>query len=199
MSTCGKCYSTDPKFGKIVARATPKRSFSSESVTSPSEEYKEIFIAEVKAGKILKLTFIVVGKLKEHFLLEGVAEYLKRLKKFASVEVREISEQRTVEEEGQKLLSLVPPNSWLCLLDVAGKELDSETFAKKIAALALDGVSSLTFAIGGAFGVSEELRQAADFRLSLSQMTFTHQMARLVLAEQIYRAFKINRNEPYHW
>ena len=147
----------------------------------------------------MKITLVVVGKLKEKFLVAGVEEYLRRLKKFAAVEVREVSEQRTVAEEGQKLLSLVPPNSWLCVLDVSGVELTSEAFAKKIAALALDGVSNLTFAIGGAFGVSEELRRASDFRLSLSQMTFTHQMARLILAEQIYRAFKINRNEPYHW
>lgn len=147
----------------------------------------------------MRITLIVVGKLKEKFLVAGMEEYLKRLKKFATVEVREISEQRTIVEEGQKLLSLVPPNSWLCVLDVAGVPLSSEVFAKKIAALALDGVSNLTFAIGGAFGVSDELRRAADFRLSLSQMTFTHQMARLILSEQIYRAFKINRNEPYHW
>lgn len=147
----------------------------------------------------MKITLVVVGKLKEKFLVAGVEEYLKRLKKFAAVYVREVSEQRTVAEEGQKLLSLVPPNSWLCLLDVSGVPLTSEDFAKKIAALNLGGVSNLTFAIGGAFGVSEELRRAADFRLSLSQMTFTHQMARLILAEQIYRAFKINRNEPYHW
>ena len=147
----------------------------------------------------MKIILIVVGKLKERFLIEGVAEYLKRLRKFATIEVREISEQRTVEEEGQKLLSLVPQNSWLCVLDVTGAPLNSEDFAKKIAALALDGISNLTFVIGGAFGLSVELRRAANFRLSLSQMTFTHQLARLILTEQIYRAFKINRNEPYHW
>ena len=147
----------------------------------------------------MKINLIVVGKLKEKFLIEGVAEYVKRIKKFATVEVREVAECRTVEEEGQKILSLVPANSWLCVLDVAGEVLSSEDFAKKIAALNLDGVSNLTFVIGGAFGLSEELRRAAAFRLSLSQMTFTHQMARLVLVEQIYRAFKINRGEPYHW
>ena len=147
----------------------------------------------------MKINLIVVGKLKERFLVEGVAEYVKRIKKFATVEVREVAECRTVEEEGQKLLSLMPANSWLCVLDVAGASLSSEDFAKKIAALNLDGVSNLTFAIGGTFGLSAELRRAAAFRLSLSQMTFTHQMARLVLAEQIYRAFKINRGEPYHW
>ena len=147
----------------------------------------------------MKINLIVVGKLKEKFLVDGVAEYLKRLKKFATVEVREIPECRTVEEEGQKILSLVPKDSWLCVLDVSGVELTSEDFAKKIAALTLGGVSNLTFAIGGAFGLSEELKSAASFRLSLSKMTLTHQMARLVLVEQIYRAFKINRNEPYHW
>ena len=147
----------------------------------------------------MKITLIVVGKLKEKFLVEGVAEYLKRLKKFATIELHEIPECRTVEEEGLKILSLVPQNSWLCVLDVSGEALSSEEFAKKIAALNLNGISNLTFAIGGAFGLSEELRRAAAFRLSLSQMTLTHQMSRLVLVEQIYRAFKINRNEPYHW
>ena len=147
----------------------------------------------------MKINLIVVGKLKEKFLVDGVAEYLKRLKKFSTVEVREISECRTLEEEGQKILSLVPKDSWLCVLDVSGTALTSEDFAKKIAALNLSGVSNLTFAIGGAFGLSDELKRAASFRLSLSAMTLTHQMARLVLVEQIYRAFKINRHEPYHW
>ncbi len=147
----------------------------------------------------MKINLIVVGKLKEKFLVDGVAEYLKRLKKFATIEVREVPECRTVEEEGQKILSLVPKDSWLCVLDVAGEPLSSEEFAKKIAAQILYGASNLTFAIGGAFGLSEELRRAASFRLSLSAMTFTHQMARLILVEQIYRAFKINRHEPYHW
>jgi len=147
----------------------------------------------------VKINLIVVGKLKEKFLVDGVAEYFKRLKKFSRLEVREVPECRTVEEEGQKILSLVPKDSWLCVLDVSGAELSSEDFAKKIAALNLSGVSNLTFAIGGAFGLSDELRRAASFRLSLSRMTLTHQMARLVLVEQIYRAFKINRGEPYHW
>lgn len=147
----------------------------------------------------MRINLIVVGKLKERFLVDGVAEYLKRLQKFARLEVREVPECRTVEEEGQKVLSLVPKDSWLCVLDVAGVELSSEDLAKKISALALDGISNLTFTIGGAFGLSDELKSAASFRLSLSKMTLTHQMARLVLVEQIYRAFKINRNEPYHW
>ncbi|MBR1806974.1 MAG: 23S rRNA (pseudouridine(1915)-N(3))-methyltransferase RlmH [Selenomonadaceae bacterium] len=147
----------------------------------------------------MKINLLVVGRLKEKFLVDGVAEYLKRLRKFATVDVREISECRTLDEEAQKILSLVPQNSWLCVLDVSGTQLTSEQLAEKISALNLSGTSNLTFAIGGAFGLGDELRRAADFRLSLSQMTFTHQMARLVLVEQIYRAFKINRHEPYHW
>ena len=147
----------------------------------------------------MKIILLTIGKLKEKFLTDGVAEYLKRLRPFAKVEIREISECRTVEEEGKKILSQVPNDSWLCVLDVAGESLTSENFAKKISNLVLNGESDLTFVIGGAFGLSEELRRAADFRLSLSEMTFTHQMTRLILIEQIYRAFKINRGEPYHW
>ena len=115
----------------------------------------------------MKITLITVGKLKEKFLSDGVAEYLKRIKKFASVEIREIQEQSSVFEEGQKILSQIPQNSWLCVADVSGEELTSEDLAKKISVLNLKGVSNLTFAIGGAFGLSDELRQAADFRLSV--------------------------------
>ena len=147
----------------------------------------------------MKITLTAIGKLKEKFLTDGVAEYLKRLRPFVRLEIREISECRTVEEEGKKLLSQVPKDSFLIVLDVSGKFLSSEEFAKKISDLNLRGVSDITFLIGGAFGLSEEVKNAADFRLSFSPMTFTHQMARLILVEQIYRAFKINRGEPYHY
>lgn len=147
----------------------------------------------------MKITLVTVGKLKEKFLIEGVAEYLKRIKIFAKTEVREISECRTVEEEGEKLLAQVPKDSFLIVLDVAGSELTSEGLAEKISALTLRGIADITFLIGGAFGLSDAVRQAANFRLSLSQMTFTHQMARLIIVEQIYRAFKIIRGEPYHY
>ena len=147
----------------------------------------------------MKINLIVIGKLKEKFLVEGVAEYIKRIKIFSKIEVKEISECRTVEEEGEKLLAQVPKNSFLIVLDVAGEALTSEKFAEKISALNLRGISEITFIIGGAFGLSDSVRQAANFKLSLSAMTFTHQMARLILVEQIYRAFKINRGEPYHY
>ena len=147
----------------------------------------------------MKITLAAVGKLKEKFLIDAMAEYLKRLRPYVRLEIREVPECRTIAEEGQKLLAQVPKDAFKFVLDVAGVEITSENLAKKIAALSLHGKSDIVFIIGGAFGLSEEVRQAADFRLSLSQMTFTHQMARLILTEQIYRAFKINRGEPYHY
>ena len=147
----------------------------------------------------MKINLVTVGKLKEKFLVEGVNEYLKQIKIFSRVDVKEISECRTVDEEGKKLLAQVPRDSFLIVLDVAGNEFSSEELAEKISELTLRGVADITFLIGGAFGLSDEVRRAADLRLSLSRMTFTHQMARLIIVEQIYRAFKINRGEPYHY
>lgn len=146
----------------------------------------------------MKITIVAIGKLKEKFLVEGVAEYLKRLRLFSKIEIREIAECKTVDEEGKKLLAQIPKDSFVFVLDVAGEPITSEDFAKKIADLNLRGVSNLTFVIGGAFGLSDEIKKVADLRMSLSEMTFTHQMTRLILLEQIYRAFKINRGEPYH-
>lgn len=157
-----------------------------------------LFRTEFKIRVIMKIVIVAVGKLKEKFLADGVAEYLKRIKIFAKIEIREVSECRTLEDEGKKLLAQVDKNSWLCVLDVGGKFMSSESFAKKISELNLHGVSNITFIIGGAYGLSDEVRKSANFLLSLSEMTFTHQMTRLILTEQIYRAFKINRGEPYH-
>ena len=146
----------------------------------------------------MKITIVAIGKLKEKFLVEGVAEYLKRLRLFSKIEVREIPECKTLDDEGKKILAQIPKDSFVFVLDVAGTAITSEDFAKKISDLNLRGISNLTFVIGGAFGLSEEVKKISDFRMSLSEMTFTHQMARLILLEQIYRAFKINRGEPYH-
>ena len=159
----------------------------------------------------MKIRILAVGKLKEKYLLQGVAEYEKRLSPFASVELIETREERMPEssseaekedalkKEGANLLRLVPEKSFLIVLDVSGELLSSEALAEKIAALALQGKSDLTFLIGGAFGISAAVRKRADLRLSFSPMTFTHQMVRLLLYEQVYRAFKINRGEKYHW
>ena len=147
----------------------------------------------------MKITILTIGKLKEKYLVDAVKEYLKRIKPYAVVEIIEVPECRTVEEEGFKLLARIPNDSWVCVLDVHGELMSSEELAKAVADLTLSGRSKLTFVIGGAFGVSESLKEAASMRLSLSKMTFTHQMTRLILLEQIYRTFKINRGEPYHW
>ena len=159
----------------------------------------------------MKIRIAAVGKLKEKYLREGVAEYEKRLRPYASLELLEIPEARLAEkpsqaelrealaDEGRRLLRLVPERGTLIVLDVAGDLLSSEQLAEKMAALALQGQSDLTFLIGGAFGLSDEVRKRADLRLSFSRLTFTHQMVRLLLYEQIYRAFKINRGEKYHW
>ena len=159
----------------------------------------------------MKFSILTIGKLKEAYLRDGVAEFVKRLRPYGGVTIMELNEskigdkpsdadrQHVVEEEGERLLKLVNDRSWLVVLDVYGKTMSSEALATKVAELELDGISEMTFVIGGAFGVSEKLRNAARLRLSFSPMTFTHQMVRLLLVEQLYRACKINRGEPYHW
>ena len=146
----------------------------------------------------MKITLAAIGKLKERYLVDAVNEYLKRLKPYANVEIIEIPECRTIDEEGEKLILRMPADSWKCILDVHGELMSSEDLAKVIADVTLGGQSKFTFVIGGAFGISQNLREAATLRLSLSKMTFTHQRTRLILLEQIYSSFKINRGEPYH-
>ena len=159
----------------------------------------------------MKITIVTAGKLKERYLSQGIGEFLKRLTPFAQMKIVEIHEekmkenpskaekQKTLSLEGERLLRQVPDGSYLIVLDVYGKELSSEELAARMDQLGLQGRSSITFLIGGAFGLSKEVRAAADELLSFSRMTFTHQMVRLLLVEQIYRAFKINRGEKYHW
>ena len=159
----------------------------------------------------MKITIVAAGKIKEKYLTAGINEFLKRLGTFANVKIVEINEEKMKDKpseaekqqmlaaEGQRLLKQVPEGSYLFVLDVYGKAVSSEALSEKIQKLGLEGKSSITFLIGGAFGLSEEVRQAADFRLSFSPMTFTHQMIRLLLVEQIYRSFKIARGEKYHW
>lgn len=159
----------------------------------------------------MKINIVAAGKIKEKYLQMGIAEFMKRLPPYADVKITEIAEEKmkdnpsaaekekTLAAEGERLLKQVPQGSYLFVLDVYGKQISSEELSEKIDALALQGNSNLTFLIGGAFGLSEEVRKAADEKISFSRMTFTHQMVRLLLVEQIYRAFKISRGEKYHW
>ena len=159
----------------------------------------------------MKITILAVGKLKEKYLRDAVAEYVKRISPFSKLEIIELAEERmpenfsaaekekTLVREGERLLARVPEGSELVVLDVAGESLSSEELADYLGARMLEGASRLTFLIGGAFGLSPAVREAARLRLSFSRMTFTHQMVRMLLVEQIYRAFKILRGEKYHW
>lgn len=158
----------------------------------------------------MKVTIACVGKIKEKYLVAGIDEFSKRLTPFCRLETLSINEekmpdnpsaaekQQVLEKETQRLITIIPDNSYVILLDVIGRQLSSPELAAKIDSLALSGHSHLTFVIGGAFGYTDSLRRRADMSLSFSKMTFTHQMIRLLLLEQIYRAFKISRGEPYH-
>ena len=159
----------------------------------------------------MRFYVVCIGKLKDAYLRDGVAEFVKRMRPYGGITITELNESKigdkpsdadrkqVVDDEGERLLKAVPKNAYTVLLDVYGKTMSSEDLAKTVARLEVDGVSDMAFIIGGAFGVSEALRQSVNYKLSFSPMTFTHQMVRLLLVEQIYRASKINRNEPYHW
>ena len=159
----------------------------------------------------MRFHVVCIGKLKDAYLRDGVAEFVKRMRPYGGITITELNESKigdkpsdadrkqVVDDEGERLLKAVPKNAYTVLLDVYGKTMSSEDLAKTVAKLEVDGVSDMAFIIGGAFGVSEALRQSVNYKLSFSPMTFTHQMVRLLLVEQIYRASKINRNEPYHW
>ena len=158
-----------------------------------------------------RIRIVAVGKIKEKYLTEGIREFVKRLGPLCKLEIIEIDEERMPDEpspaekdktlaaEGERLLKKVPASTYLIVLDVVGQPLSSEELSKKIAALGTAGHGDITFLIGGAFGLSPAVIAAARERLSFSRMTFTHQMIRLLLVEQVYRAFKIARGEKYHW
>ena len=159
----------------------------------------------------MRFYVVCIGKLKDAYLRDGVAEFVKRMRPYGGITITELNESKigdkpsdvdrkqVVAEEGERLLKAVPKSAYTVLLDVYGKTMSSEDLAKTVAKLEVDGVSDMAFIVGGAFGVSDELRRSVNYKLSFSPMTFTHQMVRLLLVEQIYRASKINRNEPYHW
>lgn len=146
---------------------------------------------------MLHITVYAVGKLKESFWKDAVAEYLKRLGGYAKVEVRELADSN-LERESAALLAALPERDPVVLLDVRGKETSSEGIAHLIEGYALGGASRLSFVIGGSDGVSEAVKRRANARISFGPITLPHNLARVVLMEQIYRAFKIMRGEPYH-
>ncbi len=158
----------------------------------------------------MKFTFLTIGKIKEKWMRQGIDEYLKRLSPIAKVEILSPDEEKmpenpspalkekVMEKEGEKLLKYLKDEDFLILLDLKGKPVTSEELALIIRQKMVSGTSHFFFMIGGPYGNGENIRKRANLKISISAMTFTHQMARLILAEQVYRAMKIIRHEPYH-
>jgi 23S rRNA (pseudouridine1915-N3)-methyltransferase len=158
----------------------------------------------------MNITIIGVGKVKENFMVKAIDEYVKRLSRYCKLNIIEVSDEKAPENlsdkemeqvkgaEGESILKHVKEGMHVIALDIQGKMLSSEELADKMEQLGLQGNSSVAFIIGGSLGLSNEVRKRADFRLSFSPMTFPHQLMRVILLEQIYRGFRIMKNEPYH-
>lgn len=158
----------------------------------------------------MNVKIIAVGKLKEKYLKQGIQEYLKRLGAYCKMVIIEVNDEPigdnasqkdqniVKQKEGAKILNRIKDNEYVILLHVDGEAIDSVDLADKIETLMINGKSSITFVIGGSLGHGEDVLKRADYKLSFSKMTMPHQLIRLVLVEQIYRAFKIIRKETYH-
>ncbi|MED4071544.1 23S rRNA (pseudouridine(1915)-N(3))-methyltransferase RlmH [Priestia endophytica] len=158
----------------------------------------------------MNISIITVGKLKEKYLKQGINEYLKRLSAYAKVEVVELSDEKAPEnlsevemeqvkgKEGERILAKIPHDTHVIALAIEGKMKSSEQLADDLDKLATYGKSKIAFVIGGSLGLSSDVMKRANDTLSFSKMTFPHQLMRLILVEQIYRGFRINRGEPYH-
>ncbi|MDW5299672.1 MAG: 23S rRNA (pseudouridine(1915)-N(3))-methyltransferase RlmH [Sedimentibacter sp.] len=158
----------------------------------------------------MKITIISVGKIKEKFFSDAINEYAKRLSKFCIFIEEVIPDEKADEnfstsqieqvksKEGTKILNKISKNSYVVALDIKGTQLSSEELAQKINTLGIEGTSDITFIIGGSNGLSKDVLERAAYKLSFSKMTFPHQLFKVILTEQIYRAFKINAGEAYH-
>lgn len=156
----------------------------------------------------MKLMLLTVGKISQRPMQQLVEDYAGRLGRYLPLEIVELKEEKgggkkpdprfIREKEGERVLTRIPDDAFVLLLDERGKGVGSEELASRLEAHMIDGTRTLCFVIGGAYGLSEPLKARADLLLSLSSMTLTHQMARMLLLEQLYRAMTIIRNEPYH-
>ena len=159
---------------------------------------------------MMNISIICVGRLKERFWTEACGEYAKRLRGFCNFTITEVDEERipdqasqagirnTLEKEGKRILSAVPKGAFIIAMCIEGRQLSSEELSETLQNISVSGKSTADFIIGGSYGLSGEVKNRADFRLSMSKMTFPHQMARMILSEQIYRAFEISTNGKYH-
>lgn len=158
----------------------------------------------------MNISIVTVGKLKEKYLKLGIDEYTKRLSSYSKIEIIEVPDEKAPEilsdaemlqvkkKEGERILAKVPTDAHVIALAIEGKQKSSEELADTIDKLGTYGKSKVTFIIGGSLGLSDEVLNRANDKLSFSKMTFPHQLMRLILVEQVYRAFRINRGEPYH-
>ena len=158
----------------------------------------------------MKIKVVTVGKLKEKYLKDGIAEYSKRISRFAKLEMIELADEKTpdrasesenqkiLEIEGQRILSKVGDRDFVIALAIEGKTLSSEEFSKQLEEASIKGFSTLTFIIGGSLGLSSAVKKRANLPVSFGRLTLPHQLMRLVLVEQIYRAFTIQQGSPYH-
>lgn len=152
----------------------------------------------------MKLRLLCVGRMSESYLREGVGDFAARIQRYLPFSTVELKEEkggdarRQKEREGERLLERIPPQAFTVVLDERGKNLSSEELSALLGRHMVEGTGEMAIVIGGAYGLSDAVRARGDIVLSLSPMTFTHQMARLILLEQVYRALTILRNEPYH-
>jgi len=158
----------------------------------------------------MNITVICVGKIKEKFYRDAIDEYIKRLSKFCRLSIIEVDDEEAGQnlndnqcnivknKEGERILRKIPVNSYVFTLEIEGLKYDSVSFSKKINKLCIEGNSNIVFIIGGSLGLSDNVKDVANSKISFSDMTFPHQLMRVILLEQIYRSFKIINNEPYH-
>lgn len=160
---------------------------------------------------MLKINIICIGKIKEKYFSEAIAEYSKRLGAFCKLQIVELAEERirdnnpnasqideVLKAEGRRIMLKISPSDFVAAMCIEGKQLSSEELSYKLDKIALSGKSTVDFVIGGSYGLSDEVKSRADLKLSMSRMTFPHTMARMILCEQIYRAFEISTNGKYH-
>lgn len=158
----------------------------------------------------MKITLVTVGKIKEKFYTDAIAEYAKRLSRYCKLEIIQVADEKTPDKaseaeeqqikdkEGKRILEQIKDGAFMIALAIDGKMLDSVELSEKIEKLGVSGISSIAFVIGGSLGLSDRVLKRADYKLSFSKMTFPHQLMRVILLEQIYRAYRIMKNEPYH-
>ena len=158
----------------------------------------------------MRINVVCVGKIKEKFYTQAVEEYSKRLSRYCKLDIVELPDEKTPDnasdivneqiknKEGERILSVIKDDAYVCALAIEGKMLSSEELAGKIQKLGVEGKGHLVFVIGGSLGLSKEVMDRADYALSFSKMTFPHQLMRVILLEQIYRSYRIISGEPYH-